>query len=102
MPIENFLDNPMDTVFEPFTDLFESLIGPEAGGVFWLFPLIILTIGVHIKVKNPTVTSMFMIGSGAALSGGGIFVGSITMAGLFIIFSAIGLVTLFVSIYFQR
>lgn len=102
MPISEFLDNPLDTMFEPFTNLFETLIHPNAGGVFWLLPLIILTLTIQLKVKDSTVTSMFMIASGALLSGGGIFLGASTMAGVFIIFSAIGFVSLFMSIYFQR
>lgn len=102
MAISDFLDEPMGTIFEPFTDLFEVLINPNAGGVFYLFPLIVLTYAVHIKVKQPAVTSMFMIGAGATLSSGGLFWGASAMAAVFLIFSAMGVVGLFLSIYFQR
>jgi len=102
MAMSNFLNDPMGTIFEPFINLFEVLINPHAGGVFYLFPLIVLTYTVQIKVKQPAVTSLFMIGAGATLSGGGIFLGASSMALVFIIFSAIGFVGLFMSIYFQR
>lgn len=102
MAMSDFLDDPLGTVFEPFTDLFEGLIHPNAGQVFYLFPVIVLTFALQLKVKNYAVTSMFMIGAGATLSGGGIFLGASTMAAVFLIFSAMGLVGLFLSIYFQR
>ena len=102
MALSEFLNNPLDVVFESFTDLFEGLINPNAGQVFFLFPLVVLTYGVQLKVKNYTVTSMFMIGAGATLSGGGMFIGTSTMAAVFLIFSAMGFVGLFLSIYFQR
>ena len=102
MAMSDFLDDPLGTMFEPFTDLFEGLIHPNAGQVFWLFPIIVLTFGVHLKVKNPAVTSLFMLGVGAALSGGGMFLGASSMAAVFLIFTAVGFVGLFMSLYFQR
>jgi len=102
MSLIDFTTDPINTMVEPFTNLFAHLINPYAGGVFWLFPVIILTYSIHLKVKNPAVTSLFMIGSGATLSGGGMFLGAGAMVGLFIVFTAIGFVKLFMDIYFQR
>jgi len=102
MAIGDFLDNPLDAMFDPFTNMFRYLINDQAGQVFWLFPIIVLTYAVHIKVKNTAVTSLFMIGTGASLASGGLFVGASAMAGVFIIFAALGFVSLFMNIYFQR
>jgi hypothetical protein len=82
-----------NTTTGPFTDIFQRFIGN--GNVFYLVPLIVLTIGLYIKTKNTVVPSMFMISAGACLGVGALSVGMTDMGTVFIIFSAIGLVPLF-------
>lgn len=94
------MNDPWGTIFSPFTNFFNDVIGN--GQVFYLFPLVILTMGVQIKTQKPIMTSMFMIGSGALLSGGSLFWGATNMAMVFLIFAAMGLVGLFLSLIFQR
>ena len=95
-----FIDNPWNITFSPFTDLFESIFG--SGNVFFLFPLVILTFGIYVKTHNAVMASVFMIGSGALLASGSIFTNAANMAFIFTIFTALGIVSLFVSLLFQR
>lgn len=102
MAISDFLDNPIETMVEPFTDVFESLIGEGSGNVFWLIPVIVLTFGIYVKTNNATVTSIFMMGSGVLLGSANIFLGASVMAAVFYIFSGLGFVGLILDLYFQR
>lgn len=95
-----FMNDPWGTIWSPFTNMFNDIIGN--GQVFFLFPLVIITLGVQYKTRKPVMTSMFMISSGAVLSGGSMFANAPGMAGAFIIFTALGIVGLFLSILFQR
>ena len=95
-----FINNPFNTTMSPFTNLFQHAVGN--GNVFYLFPLVILTFGVYMKTRDATMTSMFMLASGALLSSASIFVNALDMAVLFMVFAAIGIVGVFVSLLFQR
>lgn len=82
----------------PFTDLFEKFLGN--GYVFFLVPLVVLTIGLYIKTQNIVVPAMFMIASGAILGFTLLAVG-VPYAGLiFIIFAALGIVSLFANLIY--
>ena len=54
-----FMNDPWGTAFSPFTDFFGSVIGN--GQIFYLFPLVVLTMGIQIKTQNSVMTTMFMI-----------------------------------------
>lgn len=95
-----FIGDPFGETFSPFTNLFQNVIGN--GQVFYLVPLVISTFGIQIKTQNPVMTSMFMIGSGALLSSSTLFVGATDMSVMFTIFAALGIVSLFMSLIFQR
>ena len=95
-----FMNDPWGTAFSPFTDFFGSVIGN--GQIFYLFPLVVLTMGIQIKTQNSVMTTMFMIGSGALLGTGSLFVGATPMAIMFTIYTALGFVGLFMSLLFQR
>lgn len=95
-----FMNNPWNTTFSPWTNMFETITGN--GNAFYLFPLIILTIGVFVKTRDATMTSLFMITSGALCASGSFFTGAPNIALLFTIFTAIGFVGLFIGIIFQR
>jgi len=96
-----FIDQPFNTSYSPFIDLFEGIVGN--GYVFFLIPVIVLTYGIYIKTdKNTIMASLFMITSGALLSGGGIFTGAHDIAIAFTLFTAFGFVALFTSILFMK
>lgn len=94
------INNPWNVTWSPWTDLFSNMMGSGAG--FWLVVLSALTFGIYVKTQNPVMTTAFMVGSGALLSGGSIFAGSPEMSIAFIIFTAIGLTGMFASVLFQR
>lgn len=94
------IDNLWDSIWNPFTSLFQDIIGN--GQVFFIFPIVVLTLGVHVKSRNPAFTSMFMIASGGILSGGSLFLNVPSLAFAFTVFTALGLVGLFISIIFHK
>ena len=94
----DFINNPWNTTWSPWTDLFERFVGN--GQIFWLFPLIILTFGIYIKTESTIMVSMFMLGSGALLGFGTMAMGVPDMPIIFGLFAAIGLVPLFSRIIF--
>jgi len=102
MPINGteLISDPFNTTFKPFTDFFQGITGN--GMIFFLFILVVLTIGLYIKTRKVEVPTLFMIGSGALLSSGSIFTGATDMAIAFIIFTALGFTALFVGLFFRR
>lgn len=83
---------------DPFTNLFEHFFGQ--GEVFYLVPLIVLTMGLYIKTDNIVVPSMFMIASGSILSISTFAIGIPTVGFLFAIFTAIGVASLFINLIY--
>jgi len=95
-----FFDNPWNVTFSPWTDLFANVTG--VGSIFYLFILIIVSFGVQIKTQNPVMTTMFMMGSGALIGSGYLFIGAFELALVFYIFTAFGIAGLFLNMFFQR
>ena len=85
---------------DPFTKLFEYFLGAEYGGVFYLFPLVVLTMGLYIKTNNIVIPSMFMIGSGAIISVSTFIIGAPVMGFVFALFAAIGIASLFINLIY--
>jgi len=102
MPINgsDLINHPWNTTFSPFTDLFEQVAG--YGAIFWLIPISIIGVALYTKTREPVMISMYMIVSGALLATGNIFIGAIEMSLVFVIFAAIGFVSLFISLFFRR
>lgn len=96
------LTDPWNMVTHSWSDLFESVLGSGSGMVFLLVPVIVLTIGLWVKTQNGVICSMFMISCGVLFSAGGVFTGSLGVLPVFIIFTAIGFVGLFMSMLFQK
>lgn len=94
------ISNPMNVIFRPWTDLFEDMVG--VGAAFWLFILVIMTFSVYIKTQKSEVAMLFMIGSGAFFSTSSAFTGSTDITIAFLIFTAIGLTSLFVKLIYFR
>ena len=94
------IENPVETIFSPFTDFFKGITGN--GAVFYLIPLIVLTFGVYEKTKNPIMPAMFMIASGALLSTGTMFLGMPDISIAFTVFIAMGITALFIGLILQR
>ena len=96
----DWFNNPWNTTFSPFTDFFEDATG--VGNTFYLLPLIVLTFGIYIHTKDAVMASMFMIASGALLSSSSLFAGAVELVPVFVIFTAIGFVGLFIGIVFHK
>ena len=95
------IDHPWNTSLGPFNDIFEQVTGHAE--TLWLFIVVILTFAIFMASgKHPLYTSMFMVCAGGILAGGSIFTGAPIMAVMFTIFTAIGLASMFVSIYLQK
>jgi len=103
MPLNmtEFMENPWNTIYSPFTDFFQTYIG--VGNAFWLFLLVVFTVGIYIKTEgNAIMASMFMIASGAILGSANVFANQPEMSFAFYIFSAFGFAALFISIIYQN
>jgi len=96
----HFLDDPWGTAYSPFTDFFSRLVG--TGSAFWLFLLIVFTMGIFIKTRDTTVASMWMICSGAILGSANIFLNQPDMSLVFYLFAAMGVGGLFIGLIFGR
>jgi len=96
----DLINDPFNTTFSPFTGFFERTTG--AGMLFFLFPVIVLTLAIYMKTEDPLMATMFMIGSGASLTAGSMFIGSSEMSIVFIIFTAMGIAGMFASLFFGR
>lgn len=95
------IDQPFNTTYSAWTDLFENLTGYSMA--FWFIPLIGLTLGVYIKTRDPVMTSAFMIVSGSIMSGGSyIFLRQYNMYLVFVVFTALGITSMFVTLLLQR
>lgn len=95
-----FMDNPFNVTYSPWTDLFQNLVGN--GQIFWLIPLVVLTLGVYIKSENPVMTTAFMIGMGSIFVSGSVFMGAPELTTAFIIFTALGITGMFIVLLLQR
>jgi len=96
----DFVNHTIQVPFSPYYDFFQNLVGN--GDAWFLVPLIGFTLALWFKTEEPILVSMFMIGSGAILSLGSIFIGISSFGGLFTIFTAIGITILVISLILQR
>jgi len=90
----DLINEPIDTIFSPFTDLL--------GSSFWLIPLSFITVALYMKTRDVVVTSLFMIGSGVFLAGGSIFAGYPEMILVYGGFATVGLIGIILDIYFMK
>jgi len=96
MPLNGseLIENPIETLTSPFTDLL--------GMAFWLIPICFIGVALFIKTKSPEIVSCYMIAVGVLLSGAGIFTDYPEMSYVFAVFTALGLVGLFMSVLTRR
>jgi len=90
----DLINHPWNTTFKAYTDLL--------GSAFWLIPVSFIAVALFIKTRNPVLVSAYMLGSGLLLSSGNIFLGHPEMAFVYMVFTALGLVGLIVSIFFMK
>jgi len=90
----DLINNPWNTTFSPYTGLI--------GNAFWLFPVSFIGIALYIKTRNPVLVSAYMLASGVLLASGNIFLGTPEMVLVYILFAVIGLIGVFLSIFFMK
>ena len=89
------LEQPITYLLTVFTDLM--------GDGFMIIPVSVIAGALFIqKNYDPVAPSLFMLTSCALLGSGSLFAGYGEMAIVYILFSGIGLASLFISIYFKR
>ena len=88
-----FIDNPWDTIWSPFTSVF--------GGAFWLIPIGIIAAALFMKTREVTVTSVWLIVS-CLLVGSSVFAEHPEIGFIYYAFAIMGLVGTVVSLFFME
>jgi hypothetical protein len=97
------INDPFGTIFSPFTDFFEALLGPGGGNVFFLVPVLVLTVGLWFKnPEKPILPVVFLIGSSALLGLGNVFAHAYGAAVICIVLCALGLTGLIMQTVFHQ
>ena len=86
-----------------WTDFFAKILGPNAGNVFFIVPIMVLAMGLWFKnPEKPMMPMVFIIGSCAILGTGHLFVNSYGVGAFFLIVCALGLTKLVLDVVFNR
>ena len=100
MALTDIATEPWNTTFEPFIKLFEQMAG--VGAMFYLVPLTFLAIALYARTRDVAMVSAYLIFIGVLFSGVGFIGSSPEMTYIFMIFTAIGLLGLFIHIFFLK
>jgi len=92
--VTEFIDDPFGVTFSTFTDLL--------GTPFYLILISVIGAALFVKTRDPMMLGMYLISSGALLSGGGIFVGAIHMIPFYVIIIALGLTSMFIGLILRK
>lgn len=99
----DLINNPFGTIFGPFTQFFEALLGPGGGNVFFLVPVLILAFGLWVKNnEKPIIAVVFITGSSALLGLGNVFVHAYGAAVICIILTGLGFTSLIMNVVFHQ
>jgi len=90
----DLINDPMDTVASPFTDLL--------GSAFWLLPVGFIAVALYIKTRNFTASSIWILGACAMLGTSNLFVDNPEMSFLYYVLAIIGFTGTVASIYFMK
>ena len=98
----DFWSNPFGNLFSTWTDLFARILGPGAGNVFWLVPIMVLAWGVYLKTDDPMMGAVFLMGGCALMGSGSIFTGAIGAGIVFIIITALAMTGMILKIVYHK
>jgi len=90
----DFINNPWNITFKAFTDVF--------GNLFYLIPVTGIALALYIKTREPSMVMAFLVAAGLLLSAGNMFLGAPVMGTIYLVFSALAMTGLVMSIYFSR
>jgi hypothetical protein len=97
------INDPFGTIFSPFTDFFEAILGPGGGNVFFLIPVLVLAAGLWFKNPNkPIMPVVFLIGSSALLGLGNVFAHAYGAAVVCLVLTGLGFTGLIMNTVFQK
>lgn len=97
------INNPFGTIFSPFTDFFEGILGPGGGNVVFLVPVLVLAFGLWVKNnEKPMLAVVFIIGSSALLGLGNLFVHAYGAAVICLVLTGLGLTSMILNVVFHR
>jgi hypothetical protein len=97
------MDSIWNMMWGTWTNFFERILGPGGGNVFFLVPIMVLTVGLWFKNPNqPLAALVFLIGSCALWGSANIFVGAYNVGYLFLIITALGMTGLVLKTLFQK
>jgi hypothetical protein len=92
-----------DMLWGTWTDMFEGILGPGGGNVFFLVPIMVLAGGLWFKnPEKPMMPIVFIIGSCALLGSGHIFFHAYGAGVLFLVVAALGMTKLIIDVVFNR
>jgi len=96
MPINGseLIDNPIDTIFSPFTDML--------GSAFWLLPVSVIAAVLYVKTRNITVVGAWLLGSGGLMASGNIFAGFPGMLDFYMLLVVAGIISIILGIIMER
>jgi hypothetical protein len=87
-------ESPFDTIISPFVDLL--------GAGFFVIPIAIIASALYVKTKSPITVSAFLLASGTLFTSAGLFASYPELVAVFMIVTLLGVVGMFLSIYFMR
>jgi len=96
MPINvtDFLANPFNTTFSPYTNLM--------GNLFFLIPFSVIGTALFVKTRSPMMVGMYLIAGGGLLGSVNIYYGAMQMVFVNILIIAFGFVWLFLGLVLKR
>ena len=92
--ISDMINNPFPTIFKPFTDMI--------GNMFWFIPITFIAFALYVKTREPIVVSSFLLATGVIMTSSNLFIGQTEIGFIYMIFVAIGITGLLLSLYFTK
>jgi len=89
-----FISNPWSEMMEPFVNLL--------GSGFYLIPVSFIGVALYIKTRSPVSTAAWFLAAGISLTSSGLFTGYIEMAYVYVVFTALAVVGMVMSILYMR
>ena len=90
----NLTNNPIETIFSPYTDLM--------GSMFWLIPIGIIAAALYVRTRNITVVGAWLLGAGMLMSTGNIFTDNPGSLDFYLFVVVIGIVSIIIGIILER
>jgi len=89
-----FISDPFNTVFSPYTDLL--------GSAFWLIPIGIIAAALYVRTRNITVVGAWLLGAGMLMSTANIFSGYPMILDFYLFIVVIGVVSIILGIVLEQ